>query len=71
MILAGAALLHYAAEAGREDTEPPSRAIYESVFEATAAGVRTTDLGGHASTTEFTDDVIGRVKTKLDVWGAL
>jgi isocitrate dehydrogenase (NAD+) len=71
MILAGAALLHYAAEAGREDGEPPSRAIYESVFEATAAGVRTTDLGGHASTTEFTDDVIARVKTKLDVWGAL
>jgi isocitrate dehydrogenase (NAD+) len=71
MILAGAALLHYAAEAGREDCEPPSRAIYESVFEASAAGVRTTDLGGHAGTTEFTDDVIGRVKTKLDVWGAL
>jgi isocitrate dehydrogenase (NAD+) len=71
MILSGAALLHYAAEAGREDCEPPSRAIYESVFEASAAGVRTTDLGGHAGTTEFTDDVIGRVRTKLDVWDAL
>ena len=28
------------------------------VLEATAAGVRTPDLGGHAATTEFTDDVI-------------
>jgi isocitrate dehydrogenase (NAD+) len=28
----------------------------------TAAGVRTPDLGGHAGTTEFTDEVIGRVR---------
>ena len=48
-----------------------SRAIYESVLEATAAGVRTPDLGGHASTTEFTDDVIARVRTKIDVWSSL
>jgi 3-isopropylmalate dehydrogenase len=71
MILAAGAVLHYAAEAGRDECEKPSRAIYESVFEASAAGVRTTDLGGHAGMTEYTDDVIGRVRTKLDVWGAL
>ena len=35
--------------------ERASRAIYESVLEATAAGVQTPDLGGHATTTEFTD----------------
>ena len=71
MILATAALLHYASEAGAVDSEAASRAIYESVFEATAAGVRTPDLGGHASTPEFTDEVIDRVKGKLDVSSSL
>ena len=66
MILAAAALLHHAAEAGAERAEQASRAVYESVLEATAAGVRTPDLGGHASTTEFTDEVISRVRAKLD-----
>jgi hypothetical protein len=33
--------------------------------------VRTHDLGGSAGTTEFTDDVIGRVRTKMDVWSSL
>ena len=65
MILAVAALLHQAAEAGTNDAESRSRAVYESVFGATAAGVRTPDLGGHAGTTEFTDEVISRVRTKL------
>src|SRR5215216_1921534 len=65
MILAAAALLHYAAEAGMEGAEEASRAVYDSVLEATAAGVRTTDLGGHAGTTEFTDEVISRVRAKL------
>ena len=66
MILAAAAVLHYAGEA-----RPPSRAIYESVLEATATGVRTPDLGGHAGTTEFTDEVISRVRTKIDIWASL
>jgi len=65
MILAAAALLHYAAEAGAEGAETASRAIYEAVLEATAAGVRTPDLGGHASTSEFTDGVSSRVRAKL------
>ena len=70
MILSGAAVLHYAATAGHP-TEGPSRAIYEAVLEATAAGVRTPDLGGHASTSELTDAVIGRVRAKLEAWDAL
>ncbi len=71
MILAGAALLHYAAVLGNEAAETASRAIYEGVLEAVAAGVRTPDLGGHASTSGFTDEVIGRVRTKIDVWSSL
>jgi isocitrate dehydrogenase (NAD+) len=91
MILAGAALLHYAAEVGsREDgaesegsdgtpvvdrdtahaADRTSRAMYESVFETTAAGTRTPDLGGHASTSEFTDAVIDRVRGKLEAWSS-
>ena len=65
MILAVAALLHYAAETGAERAEDASRAVYESVFETTAAGVRTPDLGGHAGTWEFTDEVISRLGAKL------
>ncbi len=48
-----------------------SRAVYEATLEAVAEGVKTADLGGHASTTEFTDEVIHRIKTKIDVWGSL
>ncbi len=71
MLLSCAAVLHYAAEAGHEGAERASRAVYEGVLEATAAGVRTPDLGGHAATTEFTSDVVGRVRTKLEVWSSL
>ena len=71
MIMAAAALLHYVAESGVPEADLASRAIYESVLEATATGVRTPDLGGHASTTEFTDEVIGRVRTKIDIWSSL
>jgi isocitrate dehydrogenase (NAD+) len=71
MILAIAALLHYASTLGHDGTETASRAIYESVLEATATGVRTPDLGGHASTSEFTGEVISRVRTKIDIWASL
>jgi isocitrate/isopropylmalate dehydrogenase len=76
MILAGAALLHYAAvsptdRAAATDAETASRAIYESVFETVASGTRTPDLGGHAGTTEFTDAVIALVRRKLDIWSSL
>jgi isocitrate/isopropylmalate dehydrogenase len=71
MILSCGAVLHYAAEGGRAEAERASRAVYESVLEATAAGVRTPDLSGHATTSEFTTDVIGRIRTKLEVWSSL
>jgi isocitrate dehydrogenase (NAD+) len=68
MILAGAALLAHIPEVGAQRA---SRAIYEATLEAVHQGVRTADLGGHASTTEFTDEVIRRVSSKLEVWEAL
>jgi isocitrate/isopropylmalate dehydrogenase len=71
MIMAAAALLHYVAESGVLQADMASRAIYESVLEATATGVRTPDLGGHATTSEFTDEVISRVRTKVDIWSSL
>jgi isocitrate dehydrogenase (NAD+) len=66
MILAAAALL-----AQTDASASPGRAIRESALEAVAQGVRTADLGGHASTTEFTDEVIARTRTKLEVWTTL
>ena len=69
MILACAALLHYAAEKGRRGRpRRASRAIYEAVLECTAAGIRTPDLGGHASMSEFTAETVKRVKAKLEAW---
>jgi isocitrate dehydrogenase (NAD+) len=71
MLLACGAVLHYAAGAGHGGAEHASRAIYESVLEAAAAGVRTPDLGGSSGTTAFTDEVLGRVRSKLEVWDSL
>jgi isocitrate/isopropylmalate dehydrogenase len=68
MILAVASLLGYMKG---EEAHRASRAIYESALEAVSDGVRTADLGGHASTSDFTDEVIRRVRTKIDVWSAL
>jgi len=68
MILAGAALLRYVRT---EAADRASRAIYEATLEAVSDGIRTNDLGGSASTTEYTNEVIRRVKSKLDVWSAL
>jgi isocitrate/isopropylmalate dehydrogenase len=65
MILAGAAVLHYSAEAGVEGAERASAAIYGAVMDTAASGVRTPDLKGHAGTTEFTDAVIERVRAAL------
>jgi isocitrate dehydrogenase (NAD+) len=71
MIMAGAAVLHYVGQAGNPAADLASRAIYESVLEATATGIRTPDLGGHATTSEFTDEVIARTRTKIDIWTSL
>jgi isocitrate/isopropylmalate dehydrogenase len=66
MILAAAALLSQT-----ESGQLAGRAIRESALEAVAEGVKTADLGGHSATTEFTDEVIRRTRTKLEVWAAL
>src|SRR5256885_16073566 len=71
MLLSCAAVLHYAGVRGFPGAQQASRAVYESVLEATAAGVRTPDLGGHHGTTEFTSDVVERVSRKIDVWSSL
>ncbi len=66
MILAAAALLSQT-EAG----SAAGRAIREAALEAVANGVKTADLAGHSTTTEFTDEVIRRTRTKLEVWSTL
>jgi isocitrate dehydrogenase (NAD+) len=71
MILACAAVLNHAAEREHAGAGRAARAIYEAALEASAAGVRTPDLGGHASTTEVTDEVVSRVRAKLDAWSSL
>jgi len=68
MVLAGAVLLSHADE---EKVQTAGRAIREACLEAVAEGFRTADLGGHSSTTAFTDEVIRRTRTKLDVWSSL
>ena len=71
MILACGAVLRYAGEPHTSRCARASRAIYEAALEAVASGIRTPDLGGHSSTTEFTDAVVERVRTKLEVWSTL
>ena len=68
MILAAAALL---AHADDEAGQTAGRAIREGCLETVADGVRTADLGGHAGTVEFTDEVIRRTRTKLEIWASL
>ena len=68
MILAFAGLFSYIRG---EAWSQASRAIYESTLEAVSDGVRTADLGGHTSTSDFTSEVIRRVRTKIDVWASL
>src|SRR2546421_3878244 len=67
MILAGAALLLYAGD----EAQAPARAIREACLEAVADGMRTPDLAGHAGTSEFTDEVIRRTRSKLEIWATL
>jgi isocitrate dehydrogenase (NAD+) len=71
MLLACGALLGYAAAGGHAGAERASRAIYEGVLETTATGVKTVDLGGHATTSEFTTAVVEKVRTKVDIWSTL
>jgi isocitrate/isopropylmalate dehydrogenase len=68
MILAAAGLLSYMDEA---EAKRASRAIYEATLEAVYDGIRTADLSGSAHTDQFTDEVIRRVKGKIEVWSTL
>lgn len=68
MILACAAVTSYLPHPAAPSV---SRAIYESTFEAVQGGVRTLDIGGDATTTEFTDEVIRRLRLKQDVWRSI
>jgi 3-isopropylmalate dehydrogenase len=71
MILACAAVMGQAAAKGHDGAERASRAIYEATLETTAGGTKTFDLGGHATTTEFTDAVVEKVRTKVEIWSSL
>lgn len=68
MILAAAALFAHMKE---EQAKRLSRALYEATLEAVYDGIRTSDLGGGAQTDEFTNEVIRRLKSKLEVWSTL
>jgi isocitrate dehydrogenase (NAD+) len=68
MIMAGATLLSYIND---DNARRACRAIRESTLEAVYDGVRTADLGGQVATSDFTDEVIRRVRAKLAVWDAL
>jgi isocitrate dehydrogenase (NAD+) len=78
MILACGAILRHAGERTGQPTDRSgqpadraSRAVYEAALETVGAGIKTPDLGGHAGTTEFTDAVIERVRSKLEIWSSL
>jgi isocitrate dehydrogenase (NAD+) len=62
MILAGGAVLSYIDEALARKA---SRAIYAGALDTVAAGIATADLGGNATTTEFTDAVIDQTRAAL------
>lgn len=68
MILAAAALLRYIRNAAATTA---ARAISEATLEAVYDGTRTADLRGTASTSDFTNEVMRRVQTKLAVWSTL
>jgi isocitrate dehydrogenase (NAD+) len=71
MLLACGSVLSYAGVKGYAGAERASRAVYESVLETAATGTKTFDLGGSATTTEFTDAVVEKVRTKVEIWSSL
>lgn len=68
MLLACGAVLRYV---GTKEATNASRAIYEGTLETVYNGIKTPDLGGQATTSEFVDEVIREVRGKLEVWDAL
>ena len=68
MILAGAALLSHGGDDGAAARAARSA---RRASRRSRAGSRTSDLGGHLGTSEFTDEVIARTRAKLEVWASL
>jgi isocitrate/isopropylmalate dehydrogenase len=65
MVLACAAVLHYAGERHGDAAERASRAVYDATLEAAGDGIRTHDLGGECGTIEVCDEIARRVTAKL------
>lgn len=65
MVLACAAVLHYAGERGAEGAERASQAIYGATLEAAGDGIRTPDLGGSSGTARVCAEIAGRVAAML------
>lgn len=63
MILATAALLGYFPD--DPAAQKASRAIRDATFDTVAVGIRTPDIGGHSSTSAFTDAVIAATRARL------
>lgn len=68
MILACASLLTYFQD--RRSTMV-SRAIQEAAIESVREGVCTADLGGGSTTSQYVNEVIRKVQSKLDVWSTM
>ena len=68
--LRGGARPGAARRATRAPSAPRARST-RATLETTAGGVKTFDLGGSATTTEFTDAVVERVRTKVEIWSSL
>jgi isocitrate/isopropylmalate dehydrogenase len=64
MLLACGAVLEHAAR-GDDTVARASAAVRRATLDTAAAGVRTFDLGGEASTSEVVDDVLARVRAEL------
>jgi isocitrate/isopropylmalate dehydrogenase len=62
MLLACGAVLQYAGEGGHAEAARAGAAIFEAIMATAAAGIRTHDLGGAASTTEVVDAVLERLR---------
>ncbi len=63
MVLACAAVLHYAGVRGADGAERASRSIYEATLAAARDGIRTPDLGGRSGTTEVCREIARRAAT--------
>jgi isocitrate/isopropylmalate dehydrogenase len=63
MILAAGSLLGHFDD---DQVQRASRAINTATFEVLNEGIRTVDLGGQATTTEFTDAIIKRLRRALN-----